>query len=120
MARQWANGGGAFNSGAYVSAHHISGRLVADVLGVLASAGIVAETGEKTGTFVLLRPPEKITVGEIVSAIADAGTPPEALGLSKTQGPLRDYFAQSDSRLSEHLSVSIAKLASPPEGGNAS
>ena len=120
MARQWANGGGAFNSGAYVSAHHISGRLVADVLGVLAAAGIVAETGEKTGTFVLLRPPEKITVGEIVSAIADAGTPPEALGLSKTQGPLRDYFAQSDSRLSEPLSVSIAKLASPPEGGNAS
>ena len=96
------------------------GTSVKDAPSINRVAGIVAETGEKTGSFVLLRPPEKITVGEIVSAIADAGTPPEALGLSKTQGPLRDFFAQSDSQLSEHLSVSIAKLASPPEGGNAS
>ena len=108
MARQWANGGGAFDSAAYVAAHHVSGRLVADVLVLLAAAGIVVETGDKSGAFVLLRSPEKITVGDIVSAIADAGTPPEALGLSTAEGPLRDYFASSDRRLAEHLSVPVA------------
>ena len=112
MARQWTKGGGAFDCGAYVKAQHISGRLVANVMGVLSEAGIVAETGDESGVFVLLRSPEKITVGEIVSAIADYGTPPESLGLSKTEGPLRDYFACSDQRLSEHLSVTIASLAS--------
>ena len=111
MARRWARGEGPFDAGTYVAAHHLSGRLVADVLGLLASAGIVAETGEKSGVFVLLRAPEKITVSEIVAAIADAGTPPEALGLSKTEGPLSVFFAQSDERLREHLSTSIASLA---------
>ena len=116
MARQWANGGGAFDSLAYVSARHISGRLVADVLGILASAGLVAETGDKSGLFVLLRPPEKISVGDIVSAVADAGTSPEALGLSKTEGPLRDYFARSDEALAGHLAATVAELAESAAG----
>ncbi len=111
MASQWARGGGAFDSAAYVAAQGISGRLVTDVLGMMAAAGLVAETGDESGRYVLLRPPEKITVGEIVSSIADAGTSPEALGLSKTEGPLREYFAKSDESLSRTLAVSVADLA---------
>ncbi len=110
MARRWMRGEGAFDTAAYVAAHGISGRLVADVLGFLAAAGIVAETGDESGRFVLLRPPEKISVGDIVAAIADAGTSPEALGLSKTEGPLRDYFARSDERLAETLGTPISSL----------
>ena len=119
MARQWAKGGGVFDCGAYVKARHISGRLVANVMGILAGADIVAETGVGSGLFVLLRSPERITVGEIIAAIADHGTPPESLGLSNTDGPLRDYFARSDSQLSAHLSVSIASLASQSADGEA-
>ena len=114
MARQWARGDGAFDCAAYVAAHRISSRLVSDVLGLLATAGLVAETGETGGEserFVLLRPPEKITVGDIVAAVADAGTPAEALGLSKTEGPLRDYFARIDGRLAETLGTPVSELA---------
>lgn len=110
MARLWSEGKGAFDSAAYVAAHGISGRLVSDVLGILAAAGIVAETGDDSGHYVLLRPPEKVTVGDIVSAVADAGTPPEALGLSKTTGPLRAFFAKSDERLAEALGMPVSAL----------
>ncbi len=111
MARRWARGEGPFDSNAYVASRHISGRLVSDVLGLLAAAGIVAETGDKSGVFVLLRAPDKITVSEIVDAIADAGTPPEALGLSPSEDPLRNYFARSGRQVADQLSVPISALA---------
>ena len=104
------DGKGAFDSAAYVAAHGISGRLVSDVLGILAAAGIVAETGDESGRYVLLRPPGKVTVGDVVAAVADAGTPPEALGLSKTTGPLRADFAKSDEHLAEALGTPVAAL----------
>ncbi len=49
-------------------------------------------------------------MGDIVAAVADAGTPPEAMGLSKTTGPLRAYFAKSDEHLAEALGTPVSAL----------
>lgn len=112
MARRWSAGGGAFDAAAYVSAHGISGRLVVDVMASLGAAGIVAETGDESGEFVLLKSPASVRVGDVVSAIADAGTPPESLGLSDPEGPLGEFLEKASLRLSDILSTPISALAS--------
>ncbi|MBQ7721285.1 MAG: YihY family inner membrane protein [Kiritimatiellae bacterium] len=110
MAKNWRDGGGAFDAGAYITANGVSGRLVVDVLAALSAAGIVAETGDEGGRFVLLRPPEAISFGEVFSAIADAGTPPEALGLGEPAGVLGEFFGDASQRMDNIFSTPIATL----------
>jgi membrane protein len=110
MARGWRNGGGAFDAGAYIAANGVSGRLVVDVMSSLAAAGIVAETGEDGGLFVLLRPPEAIRAGDVVAAVTDAGTPPESLGLPTPVGALGDFLGKASLRMEDILATPVSEL----------
>lgn len=110
MARKMSGDGGAFSTAEFVSSNGISGKLVADVMESLATAGIVAETGEDSGLFVLLKAPEKITVGDIFSAIVDAGTSPETLGITKVDMPVKRFFATVENGFSSVFAKPVTEI----------
>lgn len=66
---------------AYAREHRVPIRLLNDIVRVLVGAGLLAETAEREGCYVLLRAPEKIRVHDVIDMILQDGTPPETLGL---------------------------------------
>lgn len=70
-----------FEVAGYAREHRVPIRLLNDIVLVLVGAGLLAETAEKEGCYVLLRAPEKIRVYDVIDMILQDGTRPETLGL---------------------------------------
>ncbi|MFH0952913.1 MAG: YhjD/YihY/BrkB family envelope integrity protein [Verrucomicrobiota bacterium] len=70
-----------FETAGYAREHRVPVRLLNEIIRVLVKAGLLAETAEKQGCYVLLRAPEKIRARDVIGVIMQDGTPPETLGL---------------------------------------
>lgn len=57
-------------------------RLINDVINILATAGLVAESSEHPRCYTLLQNPRSITARCIIDAVLDAGAAPSELGLA--------------------------------------
>lgn len=107
MARRSLSGLEPVSLGRYVKATGVSGRLMDFIANDLVSCGIAVETADKHDKgLVLIRPPDKITVGEILKSLASHGTAPESLGLGKSDGPVSCCLATLDRNLSMDTALS--------------
>lgn len=95
-----------FETEAYAREHRVPIRLLNEIIRVLAKAGLLAETAEKQGCYVLLKAPEKIRARDIVSVVLQDGTPPETLGLL----PLHTEIQGVLNVLEESLAKSLNEL----------
>lgn len=77
-----------FEAGAYAREHRVPIRLLNDVVGLLVRAGILAETAERQGCFVLVKSADALKVKDLLAVVAQEGARPEALGLATLEEPI--------------------------------
>ncbi|MFA5689971.1 MAG: YihY/virulence factor BrkB family protein [Kiritimatiellales bacterium] len=82
-ADSFERGDGLFNAAAYGISNRIPIRLINDVIHVLSGCGLLTESAEHPGGYVLQRNPEKISARVIVDAVMNDGAGPEQLGMTK-------------------------------------
>lgn len=98
---------------AYTRGRGISDRLALDVVEALTAAGITAATPDENDgdSYVLIRSPEKLTVGETLAALGAHGAAPAELGLDNVDAAVRDHFAHLTGEQTPALAASVASLA---------
>jgi DNA-binding IscR family transcriptional regulator len=82
-ARALSGGRPVLNVSDYAHQHQVPVRLLNDLVGLLERGGLMAELADQPGAYVLLRSPEQIKVGDVVTLLLRDGSGPERLGLDK-------------------------------------
>ncbi|NLF85132.1 MAG: YihY family inner membrane protein [Lentisphaerae bacterium] len=116
MARVMQTGEGPFAANRFAQRYTLSVRLLNDVIDDLLQAGLIAETADRPGHYVLLRDPSRLTAAVVVRAVLDRGHPPEALGLDHLDPRIRDYARQAEQTWADALEMPVARLVGPPAG----
>lgn len=113
MARRMINNDTPLNVTEYTRVRGISDRLALDVMGALVNVGIAAATQDQNDgeSYVLLRIPDKLTVGETIFAFSSSGTPAENLGLNNIDSAIRTTFDKGCSAMLATQTTTIAELA---------
>lgn len=78
-------------------------RLLNDIVRLLVRAGLLAETTDKPGSYVLLRSADSIRVKEVVDIILQDGARPEALGLARRDPAVEKVLARLDAGMDRSL-----------------
>ena len=65
-------------------------RFLHDVVAELTRAGMLGELSDQSGRLALLRPPNELTVREVMETMMQAGVPPESLGLRNVDSALTE------------------------------
>lgn len=106
-------GDGPVKAAAIAAAQDVPAKFLDNILQELRHAGLVTSSRGSHGGHALARPPEEVTVADVVRAVegplaAVAGRPPEGL----EEGPLREVWVALRVNLREVLErVSFADLA---------
>lgn len=101
----------------------ISAAFLKRILAELARAGIVAGVRGHAGGWVLARPPDKVSVAEVMRAVNGplvnvCGVPPENLRYNHTAEALQHLWAAAEQSLREVLeNITIQQLVGSSEGG---
>lgn len=95
----------------YSRRHGVSLRLARDVLDGLTDAGLTVQADEEGSVYLLARSPESLSVKEVADAVANRGTPPEALGLEQADLSILPYLQQAEKTIDEHLDIPVSKLS---------
>ncbi|MDD5708495.1 MAG: YhjD/YihY/BrkB family envelope integrity protein, partial [Kiritimatiellae bacterium] len=96
MARSMAAGAGPLDVVAFARRRRIAVRLLNGVLDDLLAAGLVSETAQAPGHYLLSRDPSKLTLSEVAEAVTTRGTAPEALGLGNLDRSVRELAQQAE------------------------
>lgn len=72
----------------YAGSHQVPIRMVNEVAGQLARAGMIAERADLPGVIALIRDPDRLRVGHVVHAILGDGAMPESLGPDRMEPAL--------------------------------
>ena len=108
-------GGPRFDTGAYARKHRVPIRLLNEMVRILVSRGLLAETAGQEGCFVLLKAPETIHVRDLVGIVAQEGAQPEALGLTKLDLPVERVLKDLESNLAQSIGDVTIKDLLPAE-----
>lgn len=95
--RAFSGGRAVLNVSEYARERQVPVRLLNDVVGLLERGGLLAELADHSGAYVLLRSPEQIKVGDVVTLLLRDGSGPERLGLDKLPEAVRDAVKALDS-----------------------
>ncbi len=100
-----------FEAAAYAGAHRVPVRLLHEVVGSLVRAGLLAETAEGDGRYVLCKVPDSIRVRDVASVMVQDGSCPRALGLDMLNPAIRHVMGKMDAGAAEALKeFSLADL----------
>jgi membrane protein len=91
-ARAFTSGQAPFNAQAFAHERLVPVRLANEVIGLLVTGGYLAEIGEESGQYVLVRAPDRITVKEIVNLVLREGSGRESLGLARLEPTVEKVF----------------------------
>jgi membrane protein len=102
-ARSFVVGKEPFNADAYAHERLVPIRLLHEVVGLLTAGGYLAEIGEETSKYVLVRSPERITVREIVNLVLRDGSGRESLGLTRLDPVIEKVFRGIQSSIDDSM-----------------
>ncbi|MFH0879050.1 MAG: YhjD/YihY/BrkB family envelope integrity protein, partial [Lentisphaerota bacterium] len=86
-----------FETGSFAREHKVPIRLLNELVRMLVKVGLLAETADKEGSYVLLKAPDKVRVHDLVDLVIQDGARPDVLGLGKVD-PLIESVITSVSR----------------------
>jgi membrane protein len=107
-----------FQAARFAQRQGCSVRLLNDVIEDLQQAGLIAETAQQPGSYVLLHDPSRLLAATVVLAVLDRGATPESLGLGRLDPRVRDYTRQAERAWADTLDRPVASLAETPAGEN--
>ena len=87
----------------FAQRHQVSVRLVNDLVGVFVRGGLMARLADRTESFALLCPPDRMVVADIVALMAGAGASPETVGLVNVNPAVEKIMRQYDGALKQTL-----------------
>ncbi len=102
-ARGFADGRAQFDVADFAQRHQVSVRLVNDLVGVFVRGGLMARLADRTESFALLCPPDRMVVADIVALMAGAGASPETVGLVNVNPAVEKIMRQYDGALKQTL-----------------
>jgi len=88
-----------FEIGTFARVRKIPVRLLNEVLAFLVQAGWLAEVGERTGSYVLLKAPDTIPVLALIDKLLNEGITPEHLGLDHLGSSIEAMMVRLDEGL---------------------
>jgi membrane protein len=100
-ARSFTEGHAPFNALAFAHDRLVPVRLVHEILGMLMAGGYMAEIGDETGQYVLVRAPERITVREIINTVLREGSSRESLGLNRLDAAVEKTIRELEGAIDE-------------------
>jgi DNA-binding IscR family transcriptional regulator len=100
-ARCFTSGQATFHAPAFAHDRLVPVRLLNDVIALLVGGGYLAEIGEETAQYVLVRAPDKITVREIVNLVLREGPGRESLGLTRLDPAVEKVFRAIESGIEQ-------------------
>jgi membrane protein len=92
-----------FETSAYARAHRVPIRLINHLVRMCVRHGLLAETAERQGIYVLLRAPDSVCLREIVDLVLQEGAPPETLGLLHLDPAIDQVLTSVDNGLNQSL-----------------
>lgn len=113
MAHRLDNGTGPFDVAEFSAKNGVSVRLVALVLEDMVRAGIAAPVTDVEGKFTLVKSPSTLFINDIIAAVVDSGTSPEALGMTALESVVSPAFLPAEKQIAQLLHNPISELANP-------
>lgn len=92
-----------FEINAYARIHRVPVRLINEVVDELVCAGLLVETADGNGRYVLLKVPDLIRVKDVIGAILQSGATPHSLGLDALNPAIRHLMGKWDCGTAESL-----------------
>ena len=83
-----------FDASHYVRKHRVPVRLINELVRLLVREGYLAELSDRQGSYVLVKAPETVRVGDVVETILQSGAKPETLGLMKMEPDVEDVLSK--------------------------
>ena len=108
-ARSFAQGQAPFHAEDYAHQRLVPIRLLNDVVALLTGGGYLAELGEETRKYVLVRSPELITVREVVNLVLREGAARENLGLTRLDPVVEKLFCGFEASIDDALGTRTFK-----------
>ena len=92
-----------FDTSSFAREHKVPIRFLNEMVRVLVRAGLLAETADKGGTFVLLKTPDSVKVRDVVDMVLQEGARPESLGLAHTDPRIEQVLATLNQGVAQTL-----------------
>ena len=103
-----------FDAGLYVRKHLVPVRLINELTRLLVREGYLAELSEGQSSYVLVKAPETVRLGDVVETIIHSGAKPESLGLARMEPDVEDVLVKLQHGIEGSLgSLTLKDLLSP-------
>lgn len=110
-AREFEAGGAGLDVAEYARRERVPVRLVNDLVSIFVRGKLLAERADAPGQFVLLRPPDRIAVPDVVHLVAGDGSAPEALGMARIEPAVESWMTRLDDNLAQTLGAETFSAA---------
>jgi membrane protein len=109
-----------FDASTYAGNRRVPVRFLNEVLRELVDADLLAGVAESQGCYVMLRPPDTVTVRTVVNAVLQSGKPPVELGLDNVEATVADVADRMSRGLDTALQeMTVSDLLAHDGGGEA-